>query len=119
MGSGTAWNLTDDRVKKCMDMFKLQHTIKSVAQEFGIKASVLSAKLIDAGIEVKVVRNNALIGMRAAMFNTVNMIEDDAKRSEAMGKYLDRYSIVEDDVDDVVSADGVDVVALIKAELDG
>ena len=111
------FNLTDKRLELIVKALHRGDTVGNVAHSLGIDISTLSSKLTEAGIDSKVLKNGGRLAMRKALFDTVMMIRDDAKRAVAMMAYLDRYPVVEDDVvDDVID---VDVVALIKAELDG
>ena len=113
------FNLTPARVDKVVKALHRGDTVGNIAFDFGIDISTLSSKLTEAGIDSKVVKNGGRLAMRKALFDTVLMIRDDSKRAMAMMAYLDRYPVVEsDDVESEEIVD-VDVVALIKAELDG
>ena len=115
----TKWNLTDNRLELALKMFGMQHTLASVAMALDVSRRVLADRLVDRGVVVDDVRNAARLNVRAGMMSDIMMIEDPAKRFQARAAFLTMYPPI-DDVDDVEGdVVDVDIVGLIKAELDG
>jgi len=111
------FNLTPKRVDTIVKALHRGDTVGNLAFGFGIDISTLSTKLVEAGIDSRVVKNGGRLAMRKALFDTVMGIRDDGKRAVAMMAYLDRYPVVDDEVVDVIDVE-VDVAQLILDELD-
>ena len=119
MASGTNFSLTDKRKRKALDMFKSQHTLKSVATEFGIKYETLQTHLVKHGIDYKAIRSSSLQSMRSMLFESVYGIKDESKRVSAGLQFLNQYPIIEDEVVLDDKPTDSEILLKIRKELDG
>ncbi len=113
------FNLTTDRLKVITKRLKEQDTISNIAYDLGVSRQVLGEKLNELGMSHKAIKNGGLLGMKRAMFRTIENIEDEAKRVEAMGRFLDRYPVaLEDDESTNTSSGIVDIRLQIMSDLE-
>ena len=99
IGKGTAFNLTEKRLRESLTMLNQQHTTTSIALHFGIDRNTLHDKFKEAGLDVHAIRNKGRLSMKAMLYGTVMAIPDEHKRADAALKFLSQYPADEDDVD--------------------
>ena len=118
-GKGYKWHLTDERREKIISLLKQQHTIKSIAQLYGVKDETISKALKKAGIDWRAVKESGIATLRSTVFASVFQIDDPAEKVRAGMSFLKRYD--NEQVDTVeretVSAD--EIARKIMEELSG
>ncbi len=119
MPHGTSWNITPNRKVMIMDMLKRQHTIGSIATNYGVNVKTITKALKKAKIDHKAVRLSGIADVKATMFKRLELIDKDKDYVDASMKVLDRY----DNTDDTTTGSSTaakstkDIAAKILEEL--
>ena len=118
MGSGTNWNLTTERIKYVQKQLHAQSSLTLIASHLGVSLSVLSAKLVEAGIDWKQVKRDGLHDLRKRMYSLIGSQTTEKDEFDAGMKYLARYEKLESDEGTTETTSKVDVRLQILQDLD-
>ncbi len=119
MPKGTSWNITPNRKVMIMDMLKRQHTLQTIATNYGVNTKTIAKAMKAAKIDHKAVRLSGIADVKATMFKRMELIDKDKDYVDAAIKVLDRYDVT-DAADTGSSTSGAaakDAVAKIMEEL--
>ena len=101
MPKGKSWTITPSRKVMIMDMLKRQHTLQTIATNYGINVKTITKALKVSKIDWKAVRLSGIADVKATMFKRLEKIDKDKDYCDVALKVLDKY-----DIEDTTTNDG-------------